>query len=176
MGVQDSVNPFANDRRAGQRDDMRRLMREVIRDERSLRKNGDDLASWLKHKVLTPERVALAILIIFQFGGRWQRFETDLSAYQERTRMMEAQHRAINDEIARITGYLKDVRALVDLQNKLGVAQAAELKDQASRLSAVATQQQAAPTRRDINAIANQQLLPRLQRIEDRLKEIEARR
>lgn len=157
-----------SDRRSDQRALIKSIVQDAIRDERSFRRNGHTWAQWFE-KIVTPQNVLLAIIVVFQFGGKVQRFDTDLSTQQERTRVMQAQHEEINRQIADIILLMKKSDAALSETR----AQLDELRRSANQRAAAMTvlsdQVHQAVKRNEFNAAVNQTIVPKLERIEEKV-------
>lgn len=167
-----------HDRRQQQREQMRALIDDVLNERvglRSLTKNGHSVSEWLS-KALTPERLFLLVIMIVQFayvfGGRVQRYDQTTGLVEEqqrRTTVMQEQHERINQQIRDIVALQKMQMDQLSLHTDALTA-ARELAERAVRQNAdLQANINARPTRRDLNAITNQQLLPRLDRIEQKV-------
>lgn len=158
------------DRRS--REQMRVLVDEALRERvglYSLKKNGHTLGQWLD-KAVTPERVGILVLLAVQFiymvGGRMHEYDEGmqtLAEQQRRTDVMQKQHQDINAQIADIVAMQKrdaqaqlETRELVDLTVKQNAA--------------IQSRMQLQPTRQEVNSTTQQQLIPRLDRIERQLR------
>lgn len=160
------MNKYAgNDRRAEQAEFIRATVADALRNERSLKKNGD---TWWEYvsKVITPERVLLVAVLVFNVGGRVQKFDTDLAlqreqtrAMQERTQVMATQHEHINLQLA-------DVAGLQKMQASLFVEQREQLSALAKLVGGLNAAQKLAVSRGEFNDAIQRQIVPRLDRLE----------
>lgn len=131
----------------------------------SLKKNGDTWKTYLG-KVVTPERVMLLIMLIYQFGGQMQRVTTNLEGLDQREQVLTQQHHELTAQM----------RAARDLQNMQGeivmdlMAQTNRLSEEGKRLEEARvrlTDDMRRTVKRDeFERALKQQLLPRIDRIE----------
>ena len=161
-------NQKHSDRRAGQHEEIRNLFLDVLRDERSLKRNGHTTGQWIG-RVITPERALLVGLFLFQFYARVERVETDVSGFRERTRMMEQQHERLNSQLSEIDASVEaSDKQLLELRATI-TAQTALLSAQTQQLRALTARQSTTVTRSEMDSAIEQRVRPPLDRMEKAL-------
>lgn len=163
-----------NERRASRltfddMDNIREIMRKEIEESRSLRKNGSTWRSWLV-KLFTPERVLLAVILVFQFGGNVADARRRLN---EASRLAsEAAEKAglVAKQADAAAAAVESARVQIDgAQEQLrGVSVALEKQSQFNRDLDERIRRDV--TRSEFMSVVQQQILPRLQRIEDEVR------
>lgn len=145
------------------------VVRTTAAQQSSLRKDGDTWPEYLV-RVVTPERLGILAILVFQFGGQFQQFTTDVRDLKLAKATVEEQ--------------LKASRETLDKTHETLMLQAAtlnRLESQTTRLTTenektqglslrLTDQIRGAVTRSEFNAAINQGILPRLDRIETLVK------
>lgn len=142
---------------------LKRMIREVLDEQRSLRKNGETWSEYAR-KIVTPERVMLVLLVLFRFGG-------DLRDAQ---RALETATRQATEASEKADAASAKAQAAADtlffVQRNLEAVMAT-IKEQATFNDQIKGKVDLAVTRQEFNAAMRQQILPRLERIERRIDE-----
>lgn len=120
----------------------------VMEDRGSLRRNGHSIGAWVK-KIVTPERIALGVLLIYQAGGRVQQMQNAVAEAVQ----IATEAKAINTEVL---AHMREVdRSVMDLQQK----------------------QAQVPTKADVEALLNERLkyIPTRRELREQIEPVLAR-
>jgi hypothetical protein len=146
------------------------VVKHVLEDQSSLKKNGHTWAEWLG-KVVTPERVMLLGLTLFSLGGRLSDAQRELAVATKQASdaidtaaAASKQAMVAAQQVAATTQTLSEVRKDIDAITKALKSAEASRVEMGGRV-------QLAVTRGEFQRVVNQQLIPRLERIERRMDE-----
>jgi hypothetical protein len=142
--------------------EVKKAVREVVKYELDSRskpfKNGEAWSMWL-WRTITPERVGLGVLLLFQLGGGYSDVKhaledaaTKAKAAVETSNETAKKADAIAVSLADTNKKLEDATKRIEEHTQLD----ADIKDRVMQ----------SPTRSEFQAALNQQILPRLERIE----------
>jgi hypothetical protein len=154
-------------RRRDADDSLVTTLRAIVHEEVKARtnawpkKNGDGLLGYIG-RLVTPERILLVIVLIYNVGGRVQEFQTNMRGVLERETMLGAKIEAVSQQLARLDTLtvnqeeakgtaLKQDAAIEELQRR------SRLADQRLQLTI---------TRQEFREAVEQRIVPRLERIE----------
>jgi len=124
----------------------------------SLKKNGDTWPSYLG-KIATPERLMLAVLVVWQFGGEFRDLQLQVEALATTKDEVDAIAIAMQTQVEEhrvITAEYKDTVDQIMLENAALAETAKALNDRVGL----------AMTRGDFNRVVQLQIIPRLEKIE----------
>jgi hypothetical protein len=158
-----------SERRDADRDDLASerlvtVLRKIVHDEVKTRtsswpkKNGDGLLGYIG-RLVTPERIMLAIVLVYQLGGRVQQFTTNISTLEAKNQQLAAQIADVNANVERL-GHAQ--QAAAGLAEKQDVA----ITDLKARAVALNQRLALTVTRGEFREAIEQRILPRLDRIE----------
>jgi len=139
-------------------DELLRTVRELSH-QRSLRKNGESWPAYVG-KIVTPERVMLAVMLIWQFGGEWRDMKVK-----------------VDDGIAKVTEKSEQVDALAETvrlreetAKQLAIDTRGTTDELKAEMAALTDRVNRTITRNEFNAAINNGVVPRLASIEKQLK------
>lgn len=144
------------------RDDLRAVVREELREMhtfKSLRKNGDTWPGWF-NKIFTVDRVVGAVILVFVFGGRVERYATDFTTTTEDVKSLKTAQSQLATDIAQFRGLITKYEDL--FRTEQTHATKTDVNALSDRVSLTVTRQ-------EYQAVIRQQILPRLDRIEKQL-------
>jgi len=139
-------------------DELLRQVRELSH-QRSLRKNGESWPAYVG-KIVTPERVMLAVMLIWQFGGEWR----DLKVKVDEN-IAAVQHKA--DQVDALA---ESVRLREETAKQLSIDTKATTDDLKAEMVSLTERVNRTITRAEFNAAINNGVVPRLASIEKQLK------
>ncbi len=140
---------------------LREIIRHELGDRASLKKNGHTWGQYLG-KLVTPERVMLAILAVFSFGGRVQEMQAGVAeAVKVAAQAKEVQTRLLKE--------ISSLRDTVDEQKSV-IADQQMSHATKSDVVAVSDRIRLNVTRREFEEAIYRGLVPRLDRIEQSVK------
>lgn len=140
---------------------IREVMRHELEDRASIKKNGHTWAQYLG-KLITPERIALAVMTAFTVGGYFTDAKRDL-------REATSQAKTATD-LARTASKAADAASDTLTQTRLDLAAViADLHTQAGFNTDMSNKLAMSVTRFEFQSAIRQQIMPRLERIERRL-------
>ncbi len=140
------------------------VVREAVRHEfeaRGLRKNGETWKAYVTRQV-TPERICLVALLLFNFGGAAHDAQQQLKVSTEQAQAASANAASASEKADRAAVSLEATRQQLDRMT-------ADLKQQAEANRDLKDRVAMSVTRAEFTAALAQQVLPRLERIERRL-------
>lgn len=142
-------------------DALKAAVKDAVRDllgVRGLVKNGESWGTFLLRQI-TLERIGLVILVLFQVGGGWQQAKHELAVATDRAIALTAQIEAVGNKVDGVANKVNaTTEGLAIVQYDMQRRQALET-DRDDRINQ-------SITRAEFNTVVNQQLLPRLDRIE----------
>jgi septal ring factor EnvC (AmiA/AmiB activator) len=142
-------------------DQIRDLLRHELQAQQSYRKNGHTWGTYLT-KLVTPERLMLAFLVVYQFGGQVQTIRQQLAYVTTRDREVTAQQ-------AELTKQLQAYESLARAQEETVLELMSQTDALRTTTAALDDRINRTMTRGEFNAALTQRVLPRLDRIERRL-------
>lgn len=153
------------------RDELKTIVNDAVETalehRAKLGKNGETWTGYLR-RLITPERIGLTVLLIYQLGGNVRdvqnKLETTTRAAIDATQKAEAASRKADESAEAIRAARVELAATItDITTRLQqqATQDADLRDRVSR----------GVTRTEFTSTVEQQILPRLARIEQRVYE-----
>lgn len=160
---------MTDERRHFDRDDDEReriitSLRRIVHDEVKARtsswpkKNGDGLLGYIG-RLITPERIALTVLLIYNLGGRVQQFTTSVTGLEKENAQLAGRVADVSGQLYRIAEQQSEAKGTLDKQD----AAIAELQ---ARTAALNNQIRLTVTRGEFREAVEQRIIPRLDRIE----------
>jgi len=140
------------------KDDLVEQLAKRLDHQFSLRKNGDTWPSYLT-KIATPERLMLAVLLVWQFGGEFRDLQRQVEALATTKAEVEAIAIAMQTQIEEHRVITAEYKGTVDqlmTENATLAATAKGLNEQVSLTI----------TRGEFNRVVQLQIIPRLEKIE----------
>lgn len=128
---------------------------------RALRKNGDTWPEWLM-KHLTIQNIAIAVLLIYQLGGRVVRYDDAVETARIAAETARVAATAVQKQEQLSSEFLGDLNRLDGLLER----HSAQLKAQEDTNRLLSEQVRLNVTRGEFQRVVQQQLVPRLERIE----------
>ena len=144
--------------------DLESVIRQAVRHEfeaRGLRKNGETWATYVSRQI-TPERIGLVVLLLFNFGGAARDAQQQLKVSTEQAAAASANAATASRTADRAAASLEETRQQLDRMTT-------DLKQQAEANRDLKDRVALSVTRAEFSAALAQQVLPRLERIERRL-------
>lgn len=166
----EGAGPDTFDRRASQKEMIRQVLSEVMQEQRGFKKNGSTFPQWLE-RVITPERAMLLIVLIFQVGSRWTKISDEAAAQSHRTTVLEEQHKKINDQLATIVAIQKRQDDLLSYHTEQLQEQVGKSDALLNRSGVISNNMKLSITRGEFNSAMQQQILPQLRAINERLRQ-----
>lgn len=140
---------------------IRIIVHEELAAARSFRKNGDGWRGWFG-RVVTPERIAWAVITIYILGGKANKLQGDLTEALQRGARVTAQNAEL---LARVDANQKALDVAVSTLSARD-ADAMTKEEFAAQLAALKDQLRTNMTRGEFQSFVNQTIAPRLDRIE----------
>lgn len=131
----------------------------------SVKKNGDTWAQYLG-KVVTPDRLLLAAVLVFQFGGQFQQARAQLDGLVTDRQDVATQLAGARELLEKQQAAQSQQAATLNLLRSQTDALMAESEKFRVLSTRLADQVRGSVTRNEFNTTVQQQLLPRLERIE----------
>ena len=122
------------------------------------KKDGDGVLGYIG-RIITPERIALVVLLVYNLGGRVQQFTTSVTGLEKENAQLAARVADVSGQIYRLAEQQTATKGTLDKQD----AAIAELQ---SRSTAINKQIQLTVTRGEFKEAIEQRIIPRLDRIE----------
>jgi len=148
---------------------LRATIREELAAIHGLKKNGDTALEYIK-RIVTPERVMLTFLLVYQLGGEVRNVRSQLDS-------LAVREKAVTQQQAHLSHQMQSMSTLVQQQGELLLSQNAtvdELMVQTDTLrrttSVLDDRINNTVTRSEFAAAVTQRILPRLDRIERTLE------
>lgn len=98
-------------------DELQQRIRQAIREERSVRMNGDSFKQW-RSKVITFDRVVWFVTVgVFIAGMRWQQYQTDLTDTMEKVSELAAAQVTFVKDLSDFRGLMQRYEGLLQTEN-----------------------------------------------------------
>ena len=139
---------------------LRRIVHEEVKARTSSwpKKDGDGVLGYIG-RIITPERIALVVLLVYNLGGRVQQFTTSVTGLEKENAQLAARVADVSGQIYRLAEQQTATKGTLDKQD----AAIAELQ---SRSTAINKQIQLTVTRGEFKEAIEQRIITRLDRIE----------
>ncbi len=144
-------------------------VREGIDSHFSMRKNGESWRDYLV-KVITPDRILMAALLVYQVGGQVQLFKLQVNGLVDREKNLIVQQENLNkQQTAQRELQVEQSRTIERLRTETDtlMEENAKFRQISVRLT---DQIKGSMTRSEFNSTVRQQILPRLERIERQVR------
>jgi septal ring factor EnvC (AmiA/AmiB activator) len=142
-------------------DQIRELLRHELQAMVSLRKNGGTWGDYVT-KIVTPERIMLVVLLVYQFGGQVQQIKQQLEYVTARDQEVTAQQEELTQQLAA-------ARSLFTAQEETVLELMAHTDTLRTTTAGLDDRINRTVTRAEFKEALDQRILPRLERIERRM-------
>ena len=144
------------------RDAVRGAVHEEMRASRSIRKNGETVPAWFFGKVLTLDRMIWVGLLLYALGGKAVMISEDTKDAITTAAAATKATEELSDKVDELSVYVMDQAANRSAENEQTRATVAAMNQRVT----------ATVTRGELRTLVNQEILPRLQRIETEQKRV----